>query len=121
MSVNRVCALCRVHFEPRDSVQVALPDAPAAEQQTVRSPAIWYTTLGRLLEEPHTSAATVLQGLTGQQALAVAAQRMSDELCGLETTVSTLWYVLEHDLMALALNGAWTKRDAPMTAVCPQG
>lgn len=49
----------------------------------------------------------------------------SDDLCGVTTTFNELWYVQEHDLMALALNGHFTKhanhlkchpRKAPGTA-----
>lgn len=95
-------------------MQAALPNAPEASKQTVQSPVVWYTTLGRLLEPP---AATVLGRAFGggQRAIEGAVRAMTDELCGLEITVDRLWYVLENDKMALALNGSWSKVEAQFT------
>jgi hypothetical protein len=95
-------------------VQAALPSAPPPEQQTVRNAHIWYTTLGRLLEPPHVTWSAAAHGAAGSQAVQAAARSMSAELCGLETVIDRLWYLLEHDLMALALNGMWSSQDAPL-------
>jgi hypothetical protein len=45
-----------------------------------------------------------------QSSLLDALGDVSDELCGLTTTFNELWYVQEKELMALALNGHYTKR-----------
>jgi hypothetical protein len=59
-----------------------------------------------------------------QSALVDALDDASDDLCGLTVHFKELWYVQEKDLMALALNGHYTKhtsrlrchRKAPATA-----
>jgi hypothetical protein len=59
-----------------------------------------------------------------QSALVDALDDASDDLCGLTVHFRELWYVQEKDLMALALNGHYTKhsshlrchRKAPATA-----
>ena len=99
-------------------MQDALPNAPPPEQQTVRSLPIWYTTLGRLLDVPSVSWASATQAVSGPHVVETAAQRMTDELCGLQTVVDRLWYVWEVDMMALAMNGTWHKRDAPLAQHC---
>lgn len=42
---------------------------------------------------------------------------MTNELCGLETTLREVWYIQERHLLALALNGAYSKERAQLT--CP--
>lgn len=59
-----------------------------------------------------------------QSALVDALEDISDDLCGVLTTFKEMWYVQEKDLMALALDGHYTKhtshlkchRKAPATA-----
>jgi len=59
-----------------------------------------------------------------QSALVDALEDTSDDLCGLTTTFKEMWYVQEKDLMALSLNGHYSKhsshlkchRKAPATA-----
>lgn len=97
-------------------VQEALPRAPPPEQQTVRNAAIWYTTLGRLIHTPAHAHQTFGRSFLGRSPVEDAVHALSADLCGLQTTVSQLWYLLEVDKMALALNGTWSKWDAPLLA-----
>jgi hypothetical protein len=46
----------------------------------------------------------------------IAVQAMTKELCGLQATMDRLWYVLEHDKMALGLGGEWSKVEAPLSS-----
>ena len=39
---------------------------------------------------------------------------VTQELCGLETTLRELWYIQERHLLALALNGEFDKERAPL-------
>lgn len=67
-----------------------------------------------MLEQPHTTWASVVHREGQRHVAEAAARRMTLELCGLEADVSRLWYVLEQDLMALAVDGRWTRFDAPL-------
>jgi hypothetical protein len=40
------------------------------------------------------------------------AQAMTEELCALQTRVDRVWYVQEHDKLALALAGHWDMHEA---------
>ena len=45
-------------------------------------------------------------------------QSLTEELCGLETTLREVWYIQERHLLALALNGEFDKQRAPL--LCQQ-
>lgn len=76
-----------------------------------RQPTILHTTLARLLKPPEGSSKAGVQQLTAAMA------GMTNELCGLETTLREVWYIQERHLLALALNGAYSKDRAQLT--CP--
>jgi hypothetical protein len=95
-------------------VQDALPRAPPAEKQTVQNLPIWYTTLGRLLGGSQAAHSALGRTFGWQNDVKNAAQLMTNQLCGLSTVIDRLWYVLEVDKMALALNGSWSKQEAPL-------
>lgn len=99
----------------REALRASLPQAPPAEQQPVRFPAMLHTTVGRLLAPPRRPDSPGHPGMEWdmvwlQSSLLDALGDVSDELCGLTTTFSELWYVQEKELMALALDGHYTKR-----------
>jgi hypothetical protein len=108
----------------RAALQAALPRAPPPEQQHVRSPAMLYTTVARLLapaRRPDSRARVGKEWELGQlqRALLEVARDVSDELCGLVTTFARVDVVLEHDLLALALDGAVTHHS--MGLQCGEG
>jgi hypothetical protein len=47
-----------------------------------------------------------------QSALVDALDDVSDDLCGLTTVFKDVWYVQEKELMALALDGHYTKHSS---------
>eukprot|EP00892_Ulva_mutabilis_P010295 jgi/Ulvmu1/7638/UM038_0065.1 len=91
----------------RASIQAVLPGAPSPDKQAVQNKAIWYTTLGRLLEEPRVGWLSRLWGSTTTSVLDAAARHMTEELCGLQMLLDRVWYVQEYERLALALNGRW--------------
>lgn len=86
----------------RGALRDALPRGPA--KQIVADAHIVHTTLARVVDVPAGAAALLLD----------AADALTQKLCGLETTADRLWYVLEHDALALALRGRYDSRDAPL-------
>ena len=60
---------------------------------------ILHTTLARLLKPPKG------HGKAAARRLDAAMHALTQELCGLETTLRELWYIQERHLLALALNG----------------
>lgn len=77
---------------------------------------IWYTTLGRLLDTPQHQVGVFGRVFGGAHMAEIAVQAMTKELCGLQATMDRLWYVLEHDKMALGLGGEWSKVEAPLSS-----
>jgi hypothetical protein len=98
--------------EGLSDLQAALPRAPPPEHQTVQNLAIWYTTLGRLLDSPQHQNGLFGRLFGGAHLAESAVQTMTKALCGLETTMDRLWYALEFDMMALGLSGNWSKVEA---------
>jgi hypothetical protein len=92
-------------------LQNALPNAPPPDKQTVRNVAMWYTTLGRLLDHPE----KLRKGAGLPEALDAAAQDMTEELCGLQTRIDRVWYIQEYERLALALAGRWDMQEAHMS------
>lgn len=95
------------------SVQNALPKAPPPSQQTVKDLTLWYTTLGRLLEQPE----RLPKGSGLPDALDAVAQDMTEDLCGLQTSIDRVWYIQEYEKLALALSGRWDMQEAHMSEV----
>jgi len=98
----------------------ALPRAPPPDMQTVREPDILYTTVARLLEAPvapatkwmsHSEQQSLLQA---PSALHDAAEAMTEELCGIEARIDSMWFVEEIHLLALALRGLHNDREIQM-------
>ena len=69
---------------------------------------ILHTTLARLLKPPKGHGKAVARRLDA------AMRSLTQELCGLETTLRELWYIQERHLLALALNGKFDKERAPL-------
>ena len=76
-----------------------------------RQPAILHTTLARMLKPPSGSSRAAVQRL------AAAMEGMTSDLCGLESILREVWYIQERHLLALALNGAYSKERAQLQ--CP--
>ncbi|KAI8476976.1 MAG: hypothetical protein J3K34DRAFT_516229 [Monoraphidium minutum] len=106
--------------ELRIALRAALPRAPPPADQAVREPAMLHTTLARLLAPPRRPAARGGGGGGGEEVpageLAAEVQRAAEdltyELCGLTAVFDELWFVEEHDLLALALGGRYSKRQS---------
>lgn len=95
--------------------QTALPRAPPSQQQAVSAATIWHTTLGRILQPPLAPRhGRVPRWRSGALDLRGAAQRMTAALCGMSVRIAALWFVAEHDLLALALHGAFTADQLPL-------
>ncbi|KFM24839.1 Translation initiation factor IF-3 [Auxenochlorella protothecoides] len=92
----------------RTALRAALPEAPTT--QTVREQDILHTTLARLVAPPGTAP----DGTGPAARLHAAAEAMTRDLCGLQLTLDRLWFVEEHDLLALALGGRYRKRALPL-------
>eukprot|EP00887_Chlorella_sp_A99_P006394 scaffold3.g6394.t1 len=109
----------------RAALAAALPRA--SRRQAVQDRAILHTTLARLVKlPPGGGAATGRLGARQRQGLARrpgdeavelvqrAVERMTQELCGVEATLDTLWFVQEKDRMALALDGEFSQQALPL-------
>ena len=92
-------------------LQDALPNAPPPSKQTVKNVALWYSTLGRLLEHPE----KLRRGQGLPAALDDVAQDMTEDLCGLQTRIDRVWYIQEYEKLALALAGRWDMQEAHMS------
>eukprot|EP00884_Botryococcus_braunii_P018259 jgi/Botrbrau1/5116/Bobra.0128s0024.1 len=92
-----------------------LPRAPPPEKQAIQQPAILHTTLARLLHgpKPQVAASFHRRALQGATLLQDVSQRMTDALCGLQATISHMWYVEEDDLLALAIGGQFRHQAIP--------
>jgi hypothetical protein len=86
----------------RAALRAALPRAPTA--QLLRDAVILHSTLARVLRPPR----------GGAPALAAAAKALSAKLCGTEVVLDAAWFVLEHDALAMALQGSYAPRRLPL-------
>ncbi|GAB4821342.1 hypothetical protein N2152v2_008388 [Parachlorella kessleri] len=102
----------------RRELRAALPEAPA--KQMVTDEAILHTTLARVVAQPRLAEdrddqpADAVPGSAGAAALQRAVHEMTQELCGVEATMDTLWFVEEQDRLALALEGRFSKHPLPL-------
>lgn len=94
--------------ELREGLRRALPHAP--KKQIVADDVILHTTLARLLRPPEGEADF------GAEAARRATAALTASLCGVQATLPVLWFVHEHDKLALALRGKYTPH--PMTLEC---
>ncbi len=69
-------------------------------KQTIAHDSIIHMTLARIVVFPNKKRDLLMEKLEG----------MNRELCGLQVSFSQIWYVLEHDRLALALNGRYVIR-----------
>ncbi|CAN1155931.1 hypothetical protein LINPERPRIM_LOCUS11357 [Linum perenne] len=83
----------------RSRLKTLLPRAP--EKQLYDS-SILHTSFARLLGHPTSSSETTLDAMQLFQDLVV---KLNNKLRGTQAEVSELWYVEEHDVLALALDG----------------
>lgn len=96
-------------------LQEALPHAPPPLKQTVMSRAAVLTTLARFVADPMAPPRQFPSGdarTSPEHLLMVAAEAMTDELCGLTVQTQQAWFVEENDLLALALGGSWVQHAA---------
>ena len=89
----------------RQRLRRILPNSP--EKQTVTSPEIFHTTVARLVEPPERP-----------EAVARALEAATRGLCGHTVAFGNLAYVVERDLLALALRGDYAATEFPLKA-CP--
>lgn len=89
----------------RKELRQALPNAP--ENQLVSDLYILHTTLARIVGTP-------FAGADGRDIAKRMSQALTDELCGLELTLDTAWFVEEKHKLALALRGAINKIALPL-------
>ncbi len=102
----------------RAALRAALPRAPA--EQLVRDAPMLHATLGRILRPPRARVGGgAMPPAEARAALALTARRLSAALCGLVATLDAGWFVLEHDALALALQGAYTPQRMPLG--CEEG
>ena len=98
----------------RAQLRAALPRAPA--KQLVNDAPILHATLARVLRPPRAPTGEArLSGAAARAALAAAAARLSERLCGLRAVLDGAWFVLEHDALALALQGAYEPKHLPLS------
>ncbi|KAK9830057.1 hypothetical protein WJX72_009459 [[Myrmecia] bisecta] len=112
------CWQVRSGTEPstiRRVLHKALPKSPPTGQQLGSDPFMLHTTLARLLQPPSNDQPRRLlrQSEDGAHVLQEAMRAMTQQLCGLQATLSELWFVEEEDLLALALNGRYRHQRIP--------
>ncbi|KAI4329613.1 hypothetical protein MLD38_027981 [Melastoma candidum] len=86
----------------RAELKKALPCAP---EKQLYDAAILHTSFARLLGPPTTSSVDKAAPSLQLQFFHELVARVNNQIRGFEATVSELWYVVEYDVLALALDG----------------
>lgn len=111
----------------RNALAEALPRAPL--QQGIKDLQILHTTLARIVKPGAAGSgggsgrssigrprkmAPASEEEEASEAVRQAAARMTADLCGLQATLDTIWFVQEYDKLALALDGSFSKQPLPL-------
>lgn len=106
----------------RAKLAAVLPRAPGIEGQVIKEPAIFHTTVARLLSPLHLNVRAsgsdkVLESQQASRLLAVTVSQLSADLCGMRADFAELWFVEEKDVLALGLNGKYDVQRMPLACV----
>ncbi|KAJ4712130.1 Transmembrane protein [Melia azedarach] len=95
----------------RAKLRAALPHAP---EKQLYDPAILHTSFARLLGHPTASPMELHNTSDQLRFFHEIVDRLNNEIRGSKAVVSELWYVEEHDVLALALDGRMKVRKFPL-------
>ena len=95
----------------RQELKHALPGA--SKKQVLKDTVLLHTTLARVAR----SSTVFSSEQNDSEALWSAAGAITREFCGLDMVMDTMWFVEEHDMLALALNGKFKKRPVQLQCV----
>ncbi|GAQ80108.1 hypothetical protein KFL_000460190 [Klebsormidium nitens] len=100
--------------EPFDLRQQLRKNLPRSPETQLYDPVMLHTSFARILKGPDSRKGVGNESGNMASVLREAAEELDKELCGTQTTLSTLLYVEEWDLLALALDGRITPRLLPL-------